>query len=1000
MNRKIAFKDRINTRILTTLLIIIAVTAVIVSTVNQNNIRHLYEQVYTERVLLTNALMATVIQSDDVKYFVDLMQNKDDAFKQRQVQFYYDRIELWELQDQGAGEEEQQVLLDRLSEFQLEMSAFKTDEYWAIIDQLRELKDVSNSTYLYVMAKTGLSTSDGEMLFTFIFDADDEGIHGSPDVDGLGTSDVSQESIQIVYDTGEQMDWVYYYNDVYGELYYAYAPIIYDGAVIAVFGTDLELESMNAAINASALLFNMIFLLFSAAIILCTFIFLRRSITKPLSRLTDTADELARGNVYAPTPQSALKQPGEIGMLAGAINDMSGVYQDMIKSSESLFAAANIGKLDIRNDETKFKGDVQKVVRQINDTLDVTTQYLNGLPESIFIMSKDFETYFRNEQYVKCFGTMSAKEFIAQIIRKENTEDLQTSLADILSRHDFALTAWIEDKCFSVLLKEIEIKENNENSVLVIAIDITDLMEEKENAQAAAQAKSDFLSNMSHEMRTPMNAIIGMSKIAENSDDASRIKYCLDTIRTSSEHLLGIINDILDMSKIEAGKFELDIVHLNIEKMLMKVCNIVIDNMEKKQQKFNIVLSKDLDLNYMADDQRLSQVLTNLLSNAIKFTPEKGKITLSVERVAHEGDINTLRFTITDNGIGMSEDQVARLFNAFEQADGSISRKYGGTGLGLAISKNIVEKMGGAIWVESNPGEGSKFIFDVKLEHVPHHDAVIFDGISPEDLKILFIENDEELQRRFVSITENFGIHCIPEADPEEAFAMIQEAHGQMRDYDIIFLDYDMLGVNGLELVQKISETIGKNSVIIVTTFLEWHQIEDDAKQHNVTRFITKPLFPSSILDAINDVVGSTLKSYDIKTEKTNEAEDLSSVSVLLAEDMDINQEIFIALLEATNISIDIAGNGKEAVEMFKKDPDKYDLILMDIQMPEMDGYQATNIIRGMDLQKAKDIPIIAMTANAFKEDVDRCLASGMNDHIAKPIDEKTVIGKIIQYTQ
>jgi len=1000
MDRKIPFKDKINTRILTALLIIIFITAVIISAFNQNNIRQMYEHIYTERVLLTNALMATIIHSDEVYYFVDMMKNKDEAFKERQVQFYYDRIDLWTMQEEGASEEEQQELLDRLTAFHDEMSEFKNDLYWEIIDQLRELREVSNSTYLYVMANTGLMTRDGERLYTFIFDAEDDPLNGDPDMDGLGTSDVSQNSIEVVYETGLQMDWVYYYNDVYGELYYAYAPIIHEGEVIAVFGTDLDLESMNAAIRASTMQFNTIFFIFSAIVILLILVFLRRSITKPLSGLTDTAYELAEGNVYSPIPESALKARGEIGMLASAVSDMSVVYQDMITSTESLFDAANIGKLDIRNDESKYKGDIQKVIKKVNDTLDVTTQYLNGLPESIFIMSRDFEMYFRNEHFVNCFGDTTATEFVSYIFPDKGGDELKAAFLEVFDKEDITSNVRVEDKCFSVILKEIALKEVAESSVLVIAIDVTDLMGEKENAQAAAQAKSDFLSRMSHEMRTPMNAIIGMTKIADNTDDIKKMKYCLDTIRTSSEHLLGIINDILDMSKIDAGKFDLENAHMNLEKMLMKVCSIVADNIEKKRQKFDIQLSKDLDLNYMADDLRLSQVLTNLLSNAVKFTPEDGTITLSVDKVGQDSETHTLRFAVADTGIGMTEEQVSRLFNAFEQADGGISRKFGGTGLGLAISKSIVEKMNGELWVESTPGAGSAFYFEVKLDHVPHDDTVIFDGIRPDDIKLLIIENDADIRARFISIVKGFGIKEDVAASFEEAHLLVEEAYNKQKPYDFIFLDYDMPGINGIDAMERISSMIDRNTVIIITTFLEWHEIEDDVKQHNITHYITKPVFPSSVLDSINEVVGAKKKRLDIKADNTSVEADLSDVSVLLVEDVDINREIFIALFEHTGIIIDIAENGLVAVEKFKENPDKYDLILMDIQMPEMDGHQATKEIRGTDIEKAKDIPIIAMTANAFKEDVDRCIESGMNDHIAKPIDEKTVLEKILRHTR
>jgi len=1011
MLKKNAFINKISFRILVMLLVLFSITAVIISLVNRDNIRRLYEESYTEHVLLTNALMAAIIDSEDVNYFVELMKNQADEFKQKQVQFYYNRQELQKLQEEGASKEEQQKLVDRLAAFYSEMAVFKTDKYWETVNELNRLREVSHSTYLYVIADTGLVADDGESLYTFIFDAEDSPEYSSLYTDGLGTCDISQGTMEEVYATKKKMERVIYYSGYYGELYYSYAPILnQNGDVIAVLGNDLDLGNMNSAISSSALLFNTIFMTFFGITLLFIFIFLRRNITKPLSSLTDTAHELAQGNVYSPTSETALKQRGEIGMLANAINDMSLTYQDMISSTGKIFDAANIGRLDVRNNAGNFKGDIQNVLKQINDTLDSMTLYLNSVPESIFIMSRELDTYFRNDHFIGYFGDMSAFEFIVEILPKDaqnglnpqnRNEYLKEWVSGILKKENNNITVWINDLCFSIILKEIVLSgETADNSILVIAVDITDLMNEKENAHAAARAKSDFLSRMSHEMRTPMNAIIGMTRISETTDDVSKLKHCLSTIGASSGHLLGIINDVLDMSKIEAGKFELENVPMNMEKMLMKVCNIVIDNIEKKNQQLNVILSKDINLNYIADDLRLSQVITNLLSNAVKFTPEQGKITLSVENTGRNGNISTLRFSVSDTGIGMTRDQMIRLFNAFEQADGSVSRKFGGTGLGLAISKNIVEKMGGRIWAESEPGRGSTFIFEVNLEQTSHQDTVIFDGIRPGDIRLLIVESDDAARSRFLNITERFGITTDAAANVDETLSLLETAANTGRAYDIIFLDYDMPGTNGIEFVNQLNGLIQRNTVIIITTYLQWHRIEKFALENNITRYIVKPLFPSSVLDAINDVVGTALKSFDIKTDTDEDAPDLSGVSIILAEDVAINREIFLALLEKTRISVEPAENGLIAVEKFRENPGKYNLIIMDVQMPEMDGYQATQAIRALDIPEAKAIPIIAMTANAFREDVERCLKSGMNDHLAKPIDEKSVIEKILRYSK
>lgn len=1004
MSGKIKFYHRINNQILIMMLILFTVTGIVVSVLNMFNIRGIYEKNFTERVLLSNNLISTLIDGDDIKYYVDLMRDQDEAFKKRQYQFHLDREELYRLQEEGASEDEQSDVIMRMEAFHSEMATYKSDKYWNTIDDLQKLKEASNSQYVYVFADTGVTDDDKAMLYTYIFDAEDVGVYDSTASDGLGTVAYGENEVEEIYRSKKQMEKVLYYNqEPYGELYYAYAPVLdSEGNVVAILGTDLGLGEMNQEITKSIILFTTAFLAFVIIIILVIYILISRSITKPLGELTDTAQKLADGDIYVSVPVTVLRQRSELGVLAHAIDDMSGVYQSMIKSTGGLFEAANVGKLDVRNDATKYKGGIRKVIEQINDTLDATTLYLNSVTEGICIISKEFEIYFRNKQYVKFFGDMTVSEFIESMF-PQNSRDVFASLKnqflEFLKQENNSTTVWANDRCYSITLKEINLNETVENSVMLIAIDITDLMREKENAQAAAKTKSNFLSRMSHEMRTPMNAIIGMTKIADSTDDLSKLKYCLSMISTSSEHLLGIINDVLDMSKIEAGKFELEHAPMNIEKMLMKICNLVIDNMEKKNQNFNVVLAKDLCLNYIGDELRLSQVVTNLLSNAVKFTPEGGKITLTVDEAERQRDMITLRFSVIDTGIGMTEEQIARLFNSFEQADGSITRRFGGTGLGLAISKSIVEKMGGYIEAESECGSGSRFRFEVKLERASHQDTVVFDGIRPADIKILIVENDKDIRKRFLSITEGFGMEADVAASAEEAVSLTDAAHKTNRTYDIIFLDYDMPDANGLDIVKRLSGVIDKNTVIIITSFSEWRQIEDALQQIGVNRFIAKPIFPSAVLDAINDVVGSTLKTLEIKMDVPREAPDFSGINILLAEDVEINREIFMALLAETQVSIDTAENGLSAVSKFKENPNRYDLIIMDIQMPEMDGYEATRTIRAMDIPKAKVVPIVAMTANVFKEDIERCLACGMNGHLSKPIDEKDVIEKIKHYT-
>ena len=520
-------------------------------------------------------------------------------------------------------------------------------------------------------------------------------------------------------------------------------------------------------------------------------------------------------------------------------------------------------------------------------------------------------------------------------------------------------------------------------------------------SEHASKAKSEFLSSMSHEMRTPMNAIIGMTQIAAKTSDVDKLKYCLSNIGNSSAHLLGIINDVLDMSKIEAGKLELENAPMSIESVLMRACYLVTEKMEQKNIAFNIVLNINTRAHYIGDELKLSQVLTNLLSNAVKFTPEGGRIALSaIEIPDADSDYSVFRFSVKDSGIGMTDEQKSRLFIAYQQADSSTTRKFGGTGLGLAISKSIVEMMNGSIHLESEPGKGSEFTIEVKLRHrKEEREEDVSGDINPAQLKTLVAVPDPEARKYIKSIISSLGVKSTDETENiGEAVDLAIREKEAGKPYDIIYIDYNAADETTIAAVSKSRFEMIANSVVVMTTFLNWNKIGAILHDSGIRRFIPKPVFPSVILNSIKEISGGVSKKPDATQDNTREPPDLSNIKLLLVDDVEINRDIFIALLEDTKADIDVAENGLIAVQKFRENPDDYDIIIMDMQMPEMDGLEASRTIRALDHSKAKTIPIVAMSANVFKDDIDACISSGMNDHLAKPIELEAVLDTIAKY--
>jgi len=540
-------------------------------------------------------------------------------------------------------------------------------------------------------------------------------------------------------------------------------------------------------------------------------------------------------------------------------------------------------------------------------------------------------------------------------------------------------------------------------SVLIIILIRVDAAKNKSDIES--RHKSAFLANMSHEIRTPMNAIIGMIRIGKSASDIERKDYCFSKIEGASHHLLGVINDILDMSKIEANKFELATTEFDLEKMLQRVVNVVNFRIDEKHQRLSIHIDRAIPRMLIGDDQRIAQVITNLMGNAIKFTPDNGSISLDAHLAGKGNDLCTLQISVSDTGIGIKPEQQKKIFDSFEQAESSTTRKYGGTGLGLAISKRIVEMMGGEIWVESESGKGSTFSFTIQLERGQNEKhTLLSDDINLKNLRILTVDDDPDILTYFLDIAKSFGIICDAAISGEKALKLINEKNG----YHIYFIDWRMPVMDGIQLAREIKTRASEKPVVIMISAAEWSAVAEEAKKAGVDKFLSKPLFPSTIAEVINECLGIDQKHVE-KSQSADIAGIFTGRRILLVEDVEINREIVLTLLEPTKLEIDCAENGIEAVSMFKKAPDKYDMIFMDIQMPVMDGYDATRQIREIEAElseknkseppeQRKGVPIVAMTANVFKEDIERCLEAGMNDHVGKPIDFEEVMNRLKTY--
>ena len=503
------------------------------------------------------------------------------------------------------------------------------------------------------------------------------------------------------------------------------------------------------------------------------------------------------------------------------------------------------------------------------------------------------------------------------------------------------------------------------------------LAEARAAAEHANRAKSEFLSNMSHDIRTPMNAIVGMTAID-----------CLKKITLSSKHLLGLINDVLDMSKIESGKLTLNLDHISLRETMDSIVSIIQPQLRAKQQSFDVFIQDIQSELVCCDGVRLNQILLNLLSNALKFTPSGGRITVTLMQETSPADPHLVRnhFRVKDTGIGMSPEFQQRIFDSFTREDTTRVQKIEGTGLGMAITKYIVDEMGGTIELQSQVDKGTEFHITLDLEAVSDQEA---DMVLP-NWEVLVVDDDAQLCSSAAASLTEIGVHAECALDGPSAISMVERRHQKRRDYHVVLLDWQMPGMDGIETARALRRRVGKDIPILLISAYDWSDIAEEARAAGISGFLSKPLFKSTLFYGLSRFAEPASAKADAAPKL---APDFTGRHLLLAEDSALNWEIARDLLSSYGFALDWAENGRLCVERFQaSQADHYDAILMDIRMPVMDGYQAARAIRAMDRPDAREIPIIAMTADAFSEDIRRAMDSGMSAHIAKPIDIRELL--------
>ena len=593
-------------------------------------------------------------------------------------------------------------------------------------------------------------------------------------------------------------------------------------------------------------------------------------------------------------------------------------------------------------------------------------------------------------------GDVAEKIYVDLSDRKKMRQDIDR---DGFHHAEDILMKGMDGTVKDVMATFVRIDFEGKPGILGWLVDVTSIKraelamrDARDLAEQATRVKSDFLANMSHEIRTPMNAVIGMTHLLSKTTLDVKQRTYLNKIQQSSQHLLGVINDILDFSKIEAGRMTLEQIDFDLESVLENLANLIGDKIASKGLELIFDIDRRLPKHFIGDPLRLGQILINYANNAVKFT-EKGEIVIMIRLVKMSGSDVEIYLGVKDTGIGLSPEQRDLLYQSFQQADTSTTRKFGGTGLGLVITKRITELMGGQVGVESRSGEGSTFWSTVKLgkSAITARPLVLSQDLQGQ--RVLVVDDNETARVVLQALLEQMKFDVNTAADGNEALQMVMQANRDGRPYHLAMLDWQMPGMDGLELAKRVRQLeLHRHPYCFIVTAYGCEDIFRSVPGGVISDVLVKPVSASVLFDSIARVIGAEQSSEQQTVARPLQAsavghQNLRGARVLLAEDNEVNQEVAVAILREIGLEVDVATNGQIALEMARKS--KYDAILMDMQMPVMDGLQATREIRGQT--QYRDVPILAMTANVTQADRDECLRAGMNDHIAKPIDPATL---------